>query len=532
MITGVNFRPKFYAPAYNPIIWSVSSSKATAVGVIDFKYVFDVYIDGVKVNRIKQRPNPVGVGMLDVSLIAQSYLNVGTFANEVGTLITKPLKTGSEAICSVYLLIGEEYATATTSLTIYPGTSDTAGSPSYRVGAQGFATSAGSSTGNELVPVICLPYTLDWNEQQQTLAVQNTVLTDYYGLFGNVAPYVMKNPGLYPGTTCNSLGLFLSKAPRTTQPTGDWKTSATAPAQNITSYDLSYDRQTLTFLNRNPVYQYYTTSGTYPYLQASSPIVAWYEFYNSSNANIGHYAVENSQTYGGSPRELCNSQIITFSNTDNQELVSLRVGPKDLEDIGVWTGLGQVPAYYTVQLFANLTINNDCSYTGVPSVPLSELVTIQITEDCLSTLYPRVRLAWLNTLGGRDYWNFTVFAEQTVNSTTNEYYQTEVLWGNTTPVITSGDKTQNWLHGGDKNYNKVVVNKWTIMSDWLTQDEVEFLKEAVQSPQVWAYIGQEDFPYTGKIVENSYTVKTIKMVKMFKVTFNFETSVDRSMQNV
>lgn len=535
MITGVNFRPKFYAPAYNPVIWSVSSSKAALTTVVDFKYVFDVYIDGVKVNRFKQRPNPVGVGMIDVSLVAQSYLEIGRFANEVGAVTAKPMKTGTDAVCSVYMLIGEEYSTTTNpNIYIYPGTSDTPGAPSYRVGAQGFDTAGGSSVGNELVPVICLPYTLEWSEQQETLAVQNTLTPpDYYGLFGYVAPYVLKNPGLYPASTCNSLGLFLSKSPRTTDATGDWETSATAPSQNFTSYDLPYDRQTLTFLNRNPVYQYYTTAGSFPYLQASSPIVAWYKFYDSSNANIGNSFVANSQTEGGAPRATCSSQITTFDTTDSQELISLRVGPKDLEDIGQWTTLGQVPAYYTVQLFANATFDGSCeAIVGSPSVPLSELVTIQITEDCTSYLYPRVRLVWLNSLGGRDYWNFTMFAEETLDAKGKEYYQPEVLWSNTTPVITSGDKTQNWLHGGSKSYNKTSTTKWTIMTDWLTQDEVDFLKETVQSSQVWAYIGQQDFPYTGKIVETSYTVKTVKMVKMFKVTFNFETSTERSIQNV
>jgi len=535
MITGVNFRPKFYAPAYNPIVWSVSSSKAALTTIVDFKYVFDIYIDDVKVNRIKQRPNPVGVGMIDVSLIAQSYLDIGNFANEVGTPTAKPMKTGMDAVCSVYMLIGEEYATDTdpNNLVLYPGTSDEPGSPSYRVGAQGFSTSGGSSTGNELVPVICLPYTLEWSEQQDTLAVQNTLTPpDYFGLFGYVAPYVLKSPGLYPASTCNSLGLFLSKSPRTTVASGEWQTSATAPSQNFTSYDLPYDRQTLTFLNRNPVYQYYTTAGTYPYLQASSPIVAWFEFYNSAGANIGEYSVPNSQDFGGAPRELCNSQISTFSNTDNQELISLRVGPLDLEELNVWVDLGEVPAYYTVQLFANLSIDEECVYVGSPSVPLSELVTIQITEDCTSYLYPRVRLVWLNSLGGRDYWNFTMFAEETLDAKGLEYYQPEILWSNTTPVITSGDKTQNWLHGGNKSYNKTSITKWTIMTDWLTQDEVDFLKETVQSSQVWAYIGVEDFPYTGKIVETSYTVKTVKMVKMFKLTFNFQTSTERSIQNV
>jgi hypothetical protein len=468
--------------------------------------------------------------MVDVSLITQSYLNVEEFANEVGTLISKPMKTGIDAVCSVYLLIGEEYATITNpNLYIYSGTSDTQGNPSYRVGAQGFNTLGGSGVGNELVPVIALPYSFNWSEQQQTLQAHNTGITYYYGLFGYVAPYVLKNPSLFPATTCNSLGLFLSKYPRTVPATGDWETSATAPSQNFTSYDYTYDRQTLSFLNRNPVYQYFTTAGTFPYLQASSPIVAWYEFFDSTNASIGYYSVSNSQTAGGSPRAVCNSQITTFDNTDNQELISLRVGPKDLEEIGVWTGLGEVPAYYTVQLFANLTINSSCVITGTPSVPLSELVTIRITEDCTSYLYPRVRLCWLNALGGRDYWNFTMFAEETTNTESTEYYQTELLWGSTSPVVTSGDKTQNWLHGGEKTYLKDINTTWTIQSDWLTQEEVELMKDVVESSQVWAYVGPKDFPYTCTVKETSYTVKTIKQVKMYNATFTVQFANNHTM---
>lgn len=547
MITGVNFRPKFYAPAYNPVVWSVTSDRAGDTDYIDFKYVFDIYVDSVKVNRIKQRPNPANAGMLDVSLIVQSYLNVGAFANEVGVAISQPYKTGADAICSVYLIIGEEYATvADPTLRIYTGTANVEGEPNYRVGAQGYQNAqtqpTQSSPGSEYVPVIALPYTMDWAEQQQTLAAQNGgVGTDYFGLFGDASQFVLKNPGLFTQSTVGGVGKFLSSYPRTNEATGDWQTTGASPSLNISVGDYVYDRYTLSFLNRNPVYQYYYSGGQYPYLQASSPLVAYFNFYNSAEENIGHVAMPNYQTvlvdsvsvpYGGNPRAACGSQLSVFSNSDNTELISLRVGPKDLEDMNVFAGLAEMPAYYTVQLFANLTIDASCNYTGSPSVPLSELVTITLEEDCTSYLYPRVRLAWLNGMGGRDYWNFTMFAEQEISSTAKEWYQSEVLWSNTTPVVIAGDKTQNWLHGGDKQYNKVITNSWKITTNWLTQEEVSFLKEASQASQLWAYIGEVDFPYTCKIKETNYTVKTIKQVKVYTVTFTIETAVDRSMQIV
>lgn len=45
MISSVNYRPKYYAPGYNPVIWSVTSDQANVPTNYDFKYVFDVFID-------------------------------------------------------------------------------------------------------------------------------------------------------------------------------------------------------------------------------------------------------------------------------------------------------------------------------------------------------------------------------------------------------------------------------------------------------------------------------------------------------
>ncbi len=290
----------------------------------------------------------------------------------------------------------------------------------------------------------------------------------------------------------------------------------------------------MTFLNRNPVYEYF--QGSPSLLQSASPKVAWFTFYSATGA-IGEYAIGNYEVnFGGGPRYQCGGSIASsgtgsFSNFDNQEFLSLRVGPKDLDDLGVWTSLGTVPEYYTVQLFNELNITGSCGYTGAPTVPVSELLTIDIVEDCYSYLYPRARVAWLNSLGGRDYWNFTMKAEETVDTTGQDFYQTEVDWSATTPVVLSNDTTQNWLKGGVRQYNKSVRRKWTITSDFLTQDQVEFLKGVVMSSQNWVYIGQDDFPYTCKVSEQSYTVKTIKQIKLYTANFTLELSTEQSMQN-
>lgn len=520
MITSVNYRPKFYSSGYNPIIWSVTSDKANDTTLFDYAYVFDLYIDGVgPINRIVQRPNPSFAGMIDVSSFVQPYLNIGAFANETGTPISTPYKTASEGLANIQILVGEQYRTSQNgALTLYTGTANTAGNPAYVLGAQGYTQ----------LPVVVLPASLSWSEQQKTMQAQNVNSTDYYGLFGELAPYILKNDSILAANTCGGVGLFLSKAPRVTLG-GNWRTSTAAPSSNIVANDYTYDRHTVTFINRNPVYQY-GNSGT---VQASSPNVALYTFYDAAGSQITTRWASNSQEYGGAPRTTCGTNISTFSQSNNQEMVSLRVGPKDLEERGIWTSIGEVPAYYTVQLFANASIPSCTSDTiPTPTTPVSELITINVTEDCTSYLYPRVRLSWLNNLGSRDYWNFTMFAEQTINTESKEYYKPEMNWSGTTPVQTSNDTTQNWLKGGLKLYNKTQKDTWTIQSDWLTQEEVEFIKGVVASSQVWAYVGEDDFPYVAKIKEASYTVKTIKMVKVYNVTFNVEFSTVQSMQNI
>ena len=540
MITAVNFRPKYYSPGYNPIIWSVSSDKTTE---IDFNYVFDLYIDSVYINRFIQRPNPSGAGMIDVSSMVDPYLEIGDFANEVGVPTSQPFKMGTNAVCNVRLFAGEQYRAAANADPItYDGIQNTtSGNPAYPLGAQTFYDVMDPEDNNDVLPVIVLPASLDWREQQEHLQAQMPTVDDplvinygdYYKIFGYVAPYVLKNNSVLPSSTCGGPGLFLSEAPRSITG-GAWQTTSASPSHNISAEALAYDRYAVTFLNRNPVYE---ASGTGGLLQNASPKVAWFTFYSATGANIGNGFVQNSQTDGGGPRATCNGSIATggtgsFSNVNNQEFLSLRVGPKDLDDIGQWTQIGQVPAYYTVQLFNNVTFNAGCTAASAPTVPVSELLTINIVEDCDSYLYPRARVCWLNSLGGRDYWNFEMKAELTVDSTGQDFYQTEVDWSSTTPVVLSNDTTQNWLRGGIRQYNKVVRRKWQITSDFLTQEQVEFLKGIVMSPQTWVYIGQEDFPYTCKVSEQSYTVKTIKQVKLYTANFVLEFSTEQSMQNI
>jgi hypothetical protein len=147
-------------------------------------------------------------------------------------------------------------------------------------------------------------------------------------------------------------------------------------------------------------------------------------------------------------------------------------------------------------------------------------------------MYPRVRLSWLNDLGGRDYWNFTKFYEKTTNSPDSKYFQTPLNWSATKPVATTGDKTENWLRGGNKSYNKITTEVYSIQSDWLLQNDVDLLAGLAQSPQVWAYIGDTPDPVTVNISNPTYTYKNVEQTKLVQVSFDLQYTKVQQRQNM
>ena len=136
MITTVAYKPTVFSPAYNPIIWSVLSDKTQST---DFKYVFDIYVDDVKINTIKQRANPSGYGMIDVSSLVQAYLDSSNPAAQLTQGETSIDWTTGQLFANnnlmrskLYLKVGEVY-TLNGITSIYNGVTNQVGTPAYVV---------------------------------------------------------------------------------------------------------------------------------------------------------------------------------------------------------------------------------------------------------------------------------------------------------------------------------------------------------------------------------------------------------------
>ena len=481
MITTVAYKPSRIGTPYNPIVWSVVSDQT---GQRDFQYVIDVYINGTKVTRLRQRPNPAGYGMWDVSSIVQPYLKISNFTQgelESPNTALGTFHSNEAASVQVYCKVGEQYGA---SQTIYTGVSTgVVGEPSYAVYSA---------------------YTV----KDLPVSVFAASLMDHQSLWN------MQNPstnGIWATDPFNG-GIHY-----------EWAIGTASPLSLQSGYSRSlfeFDAATLSYIN-------FSTS---PY--GDGPI---YGFRFRWNPAIGSPQTEDRvmmTSTGFAQRTTCSGSLVTNPPVAEFDIVNINTSPAHLNALFGWTM--QPGDSYVITGFGKHPSN--CNFYTQYTIPI--VYTIQ--EYC-ETLYPRVRLSWLNELAGRDYFNFTMLAEPTNDASYESYAQNQVNWSSYIPVPQLSSTYPPFgtlpIKGGDKVYNKTVTTKWTVQSDWLTQDEVDLLMGCQKSSQVLAYIHDEQnsisdaFPYAVTITDKSYTTKLVKQNKLTTVTLTLEVNQPQAIQN-
>lgn len=471
-ISAVNFAPHIWNQSYNPIMWSISSNQ---VNQPDFKYVFDLYINGDTnyTYRLKQNPNPGGYGMIDISSYLQPFTDVDLYAPET-VLYSNWYANSANIAANVIVKAGEEYS-VNGALTLFNGSGAT-GAPAYDLPT--VETGANSTNLVRVLPA-ALPY-------QEAVYIMSANLTNYE--FWD--DYIMSGEGK-----------FLKRQ------TGD-----------IYVYD--YDCHALAFLN------WWDEGNSFQKAVQLMQI----KQYDATNTLIRTDNIQNTTGNGGGP----NTTDAYTSQTLSRDFYMLyfQCGPKTLKDS--WSILQPTTSYYTVQAFSKTSATS----SNTPGTAVSELVTFRLTDTC-TDLYPRVRVSWLNDLGGRDYWNFTMLYQKSTNSQGETYQQANYDYSGQYPVPVSSDFSNStindlWLRGGNKSFNKVVQETFTIQTDFLLQEEVDFLGAIPESPQVWIYVGQEgfDIPKLVTVTNVSYTYQTVKQTKLVQATLELSYSKVTKKQNV
>jgi len=258
------------------------------------------------------------------------------------------------------------------------------------------------------------------------------------------------------------------------------------------------DHHTLSFLNT-----WDGAAGTYQESVQGIQI----KYYDSSGTLLsGSQFFQNITGNGGGP-QTSDSYVSTIETRDTK-MITFRCGPKDLT-------VPNNTSYYTAQAYMKASATTSSS----PGTVASELVKFNIVDEDCAAVHDKVRLSFLNDLGGRDYYNFTKFYEKTTNSKQKKYSQPSLDWSNwLEPIATTSDKTGNWLRGGNKIFNKTITTQIKMQSDWLSQEQVDFLGNIPESSSVWAYIGDVERPYTVSVDNLVYSYKTVKQEKLVLVT--------------
>ena len=510
MITQVYYSPSYLQGAYNPIVWSVASDKILEV---DFKYVFDVYIDGVFQTRLKQRPNPSGAGMIDVSTLVQGYLKIGQPYGSwtQGETTIDPAQgfayqdNGSLSL-HVYLKVGEEYADQGQVL-IYNGITDNPGAPAYELWSASSYITGGS------LPVHVWPSSVEYQLQQWGMANA----ADYSGAYG-------KNP--IDGRDYD-WGLAYYAYNDTASPLSHQPIDKNGVIPH-TVY--TFDRMTLSFIN----WSAYANAADVNFIYGFR-----YKVLDSTGVKFTLDLPVYTAT-GAGPRTTCSDIGQPLQLISLYDIIHAVAGPEQVAQLLDYWGVGT----WTPSAGDWIEIQGYNNAGGSPwncnlSQPVTKKVRINIAEWCPNSLYQRVRLSWLNDLGGRDYMNFTQFLEKSVNTTNDTYTQEEINWSSTTPVPLSVLNPSQYLfiQGGTKVYNKIATTSWTIQSDWLSQEQVDLLEGLQKSSQVLAYIHQDgssfsDYsPYPVTIQNSSYKVKNVRQNKLTQAEFTLQLNIPQKLQN-
>ena len=287
---------------------------ADTQSVYNFRYIFDVYVQGVRVFTGKSTPNPYGLGVLDVSKILETY----TVGSPVAYSEYQPIfwhstfpfsRPYSNNVINYYIQVGEEHALT----------------PNGRVEQY---SGIGSNLGAPSVP------SLDYRTYLGTYPVNYIANTQDF----DSGPFVLS------GVPTNyQQGLFLTNSPR---------------QRDITENDY----YTLSFTN-------YRINNQDIY---SEPYFAKIEFFNDIGQSITGWTFTNVWDNGGGPLSSCTTtypiNISTEFSSSDFNILSLGVGPKNFPLIPDGT------EYYEVSLYgvaSNILVTPTPTASVTPTASLT-----------------------------------------------------------------------------------------------------------------------------------------------------------------
>tara|TARA_R100001594_G_scaffold26766_1_gene51458 strand:- start:3607 stop:5133 length:1527 start_codon:yes stop_codon:yes gene_type:complete len=229
----------------------------------------------------------------------------------------------------------------------------------------------------------------------------------------------------------------------------------------------------------------------------------WVKFFDADGGALNIDSINNTDTYGG--------MAPASANEDKEYLIYFGCGPGNLEGQAVSIFQNAKPsaagndgwAYYQVWGTNNSNVARTADYYF-------------IREGASCKGFKIRRLAWRNSLGCYDYFNFRKKSTQTIEVNRNNYSS-----------IIGRFNASKWYYNntmrGKKSRQVTAVLKETLNTDWITEDQAYLLEKLIMSTDVYI-VENEDTEFTEgvMITDSSIVKKTVANDKLIRYTIQIE----------
>lgn len=198
------------------------------------------------------------------------------------------------------------------------------------------------------------------------------------------------------------------------------------------------------------------------------------------------------------------SQTIFLNGYD---IEALPVYPANLND---WTALTVKPSLFPNWRYYQVVIQNSLS-NAVSETYIFYNAKVYGQSDCW---WDKIRLGWVNSRGGWDYFNFTKKSETSDEIQRKPYRQ--VLFNGTTTIFSTNDR-------GKTDRRNLVEQVITATSDYISEEEFTLLRSLMVSNQVtWLSTDQgKPIEIPVNMDDTTYLEKKIRDGKLYNVTVKF-----------
>ena len=498
-----------------------------------FQYVMEVS-DGTNTYKFKQQPNPSDKAVFDMGQVASDFLGLDKVWD------TTKYSTSTDSYNVLTPVFYEEYGTSTTSsVALYNGIS---GSSIYLLDGVVEPNSGDWDWDDSRMYSGAYRYLNGGRELQMDIsASEYATLSTLNGVFDNgtidlanirIDAYNEAGTKLFevnvPNTIANGGGPRTSYEQPFSEVSGDitdaqkllhfgsgMKNLETV-APGVTGSDVSYYRVAGQTMNTTSFGLYTFEACGAPDFSTTPPVTGWGASFQvtGSEYQVGKvYFMRSSgdPTYTNYRGAYTCTAYEAYSGDDGDSQYSVSGAPRPgydyydscqdaAADDGIWTAAlpsaGVSVTYGNIFLKRYNVVDKECGYD-------------------------RQHFAWLNEEGVLDYYSFTL-AETKQDNITRETYENSFVPYSTGTNSATYDKSRR----GTKVYSISTEETRRVESNYLSNEEVEYLRTLVESPEVFLQDGTDFIPVV--ITNSSFQYKTNpRSQKLYTLSLEYKVANNR-----